>query len=284
MLDLKTKSSAEKENQNKACKVCDSELQPIDEVDLNKACGPKETYIKERSNILVQYWECKNCGFIHTYYFEKYTSKDWLDKIYNQDYYTKVDPDYLDKRPKLNARLILSILKVIGYKNSGLDYGGGSGQTGKLIRLNGYGYDWYDPYGKSELNKDNLGKYEFCSCMEVIEHIINPSEWIEKIIELCSKDRLIILIGTEVRPKNIKKGNLLDWWYVAPRNGHISLYTKKSLEILAKNFEMKYISINKSTHIIFKGYSVIKIFIVFIAAKILNKFAIQEIKTIKYEC
>jgi hypothetical protein len=44
----------------------------------------------------------------------------------------------------------------------------------------------------------------------------------------------------------------LNWWYVSPRNGHISIYSKKSLNALFGLFLFKVINLSDNIHLIYK--------------------------------
>jgi hypothetical protein len=43
----------------------------------------------------------------------------------------------------------------------------------------------------------------------------------------------VILFSTWLSDDHIRPHERLTWWYAAPRNGHISLYSRQSLAILA---------------------------------------------------
>jgi hypothetical protein len=53
------------------------------------------------------------------------------------------------------------------------------------------------------------------------------------------KDDGCIIISQTVQPNNIMsvRGN---WWYLAPRNGHVSTYTEESLEILGASASLNF--------------------------------------------
>jgi hypothetical protein len=43
----------------------------------------------------------------------------------------------------------------------------------------------------------------------------------------------VLLFSTTVLDGNIKPNSCLSWWYVLLRNGHISIFSRKRIEILA---------------------------------------------------
>ncbi len=47
------------------------------------------------------------------------------------------------------------------------------------------------------------------------------------------KDDGIVIFSTLLSDGNVAERQRLTWWYASPRNGHISLYSRDSLEHLA---------------------------------------------------
>jgi len=214
------------------CKICESTAIPFDMVDLLKQC---ETpfYPDTPSLIPVIYHRCTTCGFIFTTYFDEFSGEMWRKHIYNSDY-IKVDPEYLDARPKRNSFFIDTLLSAKKTSVIGIDYGGGNGVTAEILRGLGYEYDSYDPYGTSSMDNTKIGSYNFCSAIEVLEHAPDPVGLMADLVGLANHDRLIVLIGTCTSDRAVTNGQRLSWWYAAPRNGHISLFSENSLSILAK--------------------------------------------------
>lgn len=231
-----------------SCKICKHTAIPFDMVDFNKS-GDYSLYPRGLSGIPVVYHRCEECGFIYTNFFDDFPPEWWGKYIYNQEYFSIVDPDYASARPKANASEISKILKgktdVVG-----LDYGGGSGLTAQLLRDRGLLFDCYDPYGKQEVTTETIGRYNFCTAIEVFEHLPNPVETMQSILSMCQSDGLTILIGTALSDGHVSARNRLQWWYVAPRNGHISIFSKKSLGQLASMFGLIYAGHVGSTHVL----------------------------------
>jgi len=237
------------------CKVCGGDAHPFDLVDFNKSCDSC-LYPLGLSGIPVIYRLCNQCQFIFTDFFDGFTSEQWQRYVYNDDY-VKVDSDYLDVRPRRNARELIAFLD--GRRDSiiGLDYGGGNGLTAALLRENGWAFDSYDPFGHTDLSPDRIGRYNFCSAFEVFEHTPDPVGSLRDIIEKTRSGRLMILIGTGVNDGVVSKETRLSWWYAAPRNGHVSLYSRKSLQTLAANFGLTYTTVRakSTTHLLARGIS-----------------------------
>jgi hypothetical protein len=231
-----------------SCKICKHTAIPFDLVDFNKS-GDYDLYPRGLSGIPVVYHRCEECGFVYTNFFDNFPSEWWGRYIYNDEYYSTIDPDYESARPKANSSEISEILRgkseVIG-----LDYGGGSGLTAQLLRERGLLFDCYDPYGRQDVSSERIGRYNFCTAIEVFEHLPNPVETMRSILSMCQSDQLTILIGTALSDGRITARNRLQWWYVAPRNGHISIFSKKSLDQLASMFDLVYAGHVGSSHVL----------------------------------
>jgi len=58
----------------------------------------------------------------------------------------------------------------------------------------------------------------------------------------------IILFSTLLSNENIKRHARLTWWYASPRNGHISLYSQKSLAMIAAKEKLSFGSFSAGFH------------------------------------
>jgi hypothetical protein len=65
---------------------------------------------------------------------------------------------------------------------------------------------------------------------------------------MASADRLIIYFNTGVHDFKVTPENRLTWKYVAPRNGHISIYSSKSLQLLGAGFGLTFSSLRSGSH------------------------------------
>jgi Methyltransferase domain len=61
----------------------------------------------------------------------------------------------------------------------------------------------------------------------------------------------LILFSTLLQPADIDHQGL-NWWYAGPRNGHVSLYSRDSLERLVQPFGFKLGSFNDGMHVLFR--------------------------------
>ena len=238
----------------KPCKVCqgDSPLHGV--VDFSKCCETPR-YPSGHVGVPVYYRRCKRCGFVYTDFFDDFSPGMWTTYLYNEDYYATVDPDYLDRRPQMNAAVVDALLCAEPTSWIGLDYGGGNGLTAKHLQGRGYSYDTHDPFGVSDMHPSRKGRYNFCSSFEVAEHTPDPVGFMADIVALCSPDRLAVLVGTHTNDGHLSHPGDLNWWYAAPRNGHISLHSRRSLTELSKRFALDCYSLSEQTHLFTRGYT-----------------------------
>jgi len=82
------------------------------------------------------------------------------------------------------------------------------------------------------------GTYDIVTCFEVIEHITSPTAALTDMLSFLA-DQGCIVLGEALQPPDIDRvrGN---WWYVAPRNGHVSTFADRTLVALADRHGMVY--------------------------------------------
>jgi 2-polyprenyl-6-hydroxyphenyl methylase/3-demethylubiquinone-9 3-methyltransferase len=88
----------------------------------------------------------------------------------------------------------------------------------------------YDPHNSSFDLFPNK-KFDIIFSSEVFEHCVNLNTLSKELSKLLHEDGLIIF-STMLQPKNLSEIKC-SWWYISPRNGHISIYSQKSLKTLA---------------------------------------------------
>jgi hypothetical protein len=202
------------------CKVCASPAPFFDVVDFNKCGG---FYCFGPSGVAVHYHRCNECGFLFTPFFDNWTSEDFRRFIYNADY-TLVDPDYVSIRPISVAGQLARLLD--GHQDARiLDYGAGRGVFAERMAALGFRrVESYDPFS---IPTRPRGRFDIITCTEVIEHIPSPLAAFEDMQSLLM-DQSCIILGETLQPPDIctVRGN---WWYVAPRNGHVSTFADRTL-------------------------------------------------------
>lgn len=195
------------------------------------------------STVLVPYFACTNCGFVFTNHMDNWTAEDFQRNIYNNDY-AMIDPPIpgrvnvlLQETPSYLMGLHIA-RHFEGSQNRIriLDYGAGGdpGPTGQALMDSGFMVDSYEPYRANCRNPE--GKYDLIICIEVLEHCHDLGRLREFFPEHLSMDGLI-WIQTLLHPHPTPE-RILDSWYIAPRNGHISIHTLWSLTLLFNSMGM----------------------------------------------
>lgn len=193
----------------------------------------------------VKYFCCNNCGFLQTE--EPY----WLEESYKESI-NRTDTGILARNIYLSKIIALFIYFFFDKDSKFLDYAGGYGIFTRLMRDIGLDFYWTDIYSKNlvargfEFNDKHI--YELVTSIEVFEHLTQPIEEIENILKISQN----IIFTTELLPNdNIPNPN--DWWYYGLEHGqHISFYSKKTLEFIAKKYELNLYSNNSNFHILTK--------------------------------
>ena len=254
----------------RGCKICGGEGKPVDILDLNKSCSSGRFPTKP-SFVPIVYWQCSRCFFIFTDYFDKFTAEEWRTYIYNEDYMS-IDPDFQIERPLVNARMLRSFLFNKRDDVIGLDYGAGNGRTAFLMRERGWIYDSFDPYGYTDISPDRINRYNFCSAIEVFEHLTDPIAALSAILEKCDPNKLIIMISTAASDGAISSQTGLSWWYAAPRNGHVSLYSSQSFQVLAARAGLSCVFVKSGPFFLTRGYSEREVRWLIIRGKVLRRW------------
>lgn len=219
------------------CKICAAPTDLYDVVDLAKTCDLVSAYPRGLTGTPVYYRRCRECAFIFTSHFDAYTDAQWRE-VYNADY-DVIDPDYALRRPVRNARFIEILLHHRRNSIIGLDFGGGNGVTADVLRRRGWAFDSHDPFGKSQMRPSFQKQYNVTTAFEVFEHVPDPVRTLEYILAKMTEHLPLVIIGTAASDKGVDDVRRLSWWYASPRNGHISLFSKRSLAALASRFGMQ---------------------------------------------
>ncbi len=211
------------------CKICDTTSEKIFKV-------------KIMNKYDVSYFNCANCGFIQTE--EPY----WLNEAY------KVSINLTDvgllSRNFYFSKLTATILYYVFGKNTVcLDYAGGYGVFVRLMRDIGFDFYWQDAYTDNLFAKGfeynpKSDKTGLITSFECFEHFINPIDEISKLLNISNN----IVFSTELLPSPAPQPD--KWWYYGFNHGqHISFYSLKTLNYIAKKFNLYFYSNNCNYHI-----------------------------------
>ena len=231
------------------CKVCAGHARLFDVVDFNKICAHAGAYYPYGlSGVSVPYYRCDACQFIFTVFFDDWSQQDFAEFIYNVDY-RHVDPDYVSERPTRMARWIATGLKDMK-DSSILDFGSGSGLLQSLLAKEGFSkIVGYDPISNPDLPET---KFDLIFAFEVIEHSPDPLWTFGQLASLMVEGGCLIVSQT-LQPRNVDtiRGS---WWYIAPRNGHVSTYSIRTLRDLSAKVGLLIARrLNETTYAFTKG-------------------------------
>lgn len=233
-----------------SCPVCSNPTFLFDVVDFSKSCEEKNGKFLKLSGEPIYYYCCEVCNFLFAKEMYLWSPEKFKTKIYNKDY-IDVDPDYLKLRPQNNANIISEMFKNQKVDIKHLDYGGGNGLLSKKLKEDGFDSKSYDPFTDLNININNIGKFNLITAFEVFEHVADVKKLMNN-LKLLLEDQGLILFSTLISDNKIIKNQRLTWWYVAPRNGHISIFSRKSLSTLSRNFELNFGSFDNGFHILCK--------------------------------
>jgi hypothetical protein len=209
------------------CKICESPAPLYGVVDFNKCCEEARGFRLPLSGVPIYYRSCPRCGFVFTDAFDDWSVDQFRAHIYNDDY-GMVDPDYGTRRPSANALSVVDLWGAIKADTRVLDYGGGNDTLCAILRTQGFAAAiTYDPM-VPEFARRPPGKFDLVTCFETLEHLPDPAAGIAALVESVA-DPGMVFYSTLVQPPNLGEHGGPAWWYVAPRNGHISLFTKQAL-------------------------------------------------------
>jgi SAM-dependent methyltransferase len=231
------------------CPVCGEACSLLDVVDFNKSCEEVRGNFLRLTGIPVYYLLCGNCSFCFAPEFSGWTLPEFEEKIYNSEYHL-VDPDYIDVRPRANATSIMALFKESSHPITHLDYGGGSGVLASILKESNFDSVSYDPFVDRQVDIEQLGKFDLITAFEVFEHVPDVQQLMANLQTLLSPDG-IVLFSTLLSDGNIQPNQRINWWYASPRNGHISLFSKKSLTVLAHHHGFNFGSFSVGFHVFF---------------------------------
>jgi SAM-dependent methyltransferase len=234
---------------NFPCPVCNGSCSLHDVVDFNKSCEEAKGKFLGLAAIPIYYALCGNCGFCFAPEIAAWNLEEFSEKIYN-DEYVLVDPDYVESRPKANAANLTSMFSDHTFSFKHLDYGGGDGLLTSLLNKSGWQSVSHDPFVNKNVSIDQLGKFDLITAFEVFEHVPDPQHLMTSLRTLLSQNG-VILFSTLLSDGKIVPNQRINWWYASPRNGHISLFSRKSLAILAQSSGYNFGSFSSLFHVFF---------------------------------
>ena len=233
------------------CPICEGTCFQLDVVDFNKSCEESRGKHLPLAGVPIYYSLCEQCGFCFAPEFSQWQLEDFEKKIYNSEY-VQVDPDYLDVRPRANANSLIGAFGDRGTRIQHLDYGGGSGLLSEILRKSAWKSTSYDPFVDRGISLENLGKFDLITAYEVFEHVPDVRQLISNLSSLLAQDG-VVLFSTLLSDGNLGPRQRISWWYASPRNGHISLFSRKSLTVLGAKKGFHFASFSPGFHVFWRN-------------------------------
>lgn len=233
------------------CKICGGNAPLAWVTDFSRTCREREGFFTPLSGQPVYYRRCEVCGFAFTNDFDAWTPDDFRLRVYNDDY-ALIDPDHTERRPSEYAKTIRRAFGDAICSLSMLDYGGRDGELAS--RLTGFASAaTYDPMVPEHSYRPDAA-FDLVTCLETLEHCPDPMATARDIAALTRPDGLVIAstlcFPTELAHDDRNFGAV--WWYAAPRNGHISLFTRDALTRMWNEVGMQCVMFSDSSHIAFR--------------------------------
>jgi SAM-dependent methyltransferase len=94
------------------------------------------------------------------------------------------------------------------------------------------------------------GRFDLVTCFETLEHLPDPQAGIAQIVEFVA-DPGLILFTTLLLPADFDTQRL-NWWYIGPRNGHVSIFSRQALTGVWSRFGYKLVSFNDNIHLAYR--------------------------------
>ena len=233
----------------RSCKACGTPSPVLGSVDFNKCCEDRRRVALPLSGRAVTYHRCPACALLFTGDFDAWDREDFRTQIYNEGY-ADVDPDYAVSRPAASAELIGTLFGEACRGLDVLDYGGGDGALAALLtRQHGMVAEVYDPFNPAcDIPPHRL--FPLITCFEVLEHTPDPRATIFEIAGLVQTDGVVVFSTLLQLDDFLQQG--LGWWYVAPRNGHLTMYSAQALRALWAELGFQLISYGDNLHVAYR--------------------------------
>lgn len=209
-------------------KICYAEIIATKE-DMRWDCFGKEKFIIK----------CPHCNTVQL--IPQWTEKE-LDELYNG--YTNQKDFPWQKQAK---RITKYLLKYVKDDNFILEVGSGKGENVKFLSDKGYMIEGIDKdptycdeiYTKHKDFKDLHGRWDFIYAIQVFEHINNPIEFINKILELLlPKGRFLLEIPNLEDPiLSLYHNKAFEKYYYIPH--HLYFWTPETIKILFDKSDIK---------------------------------------------
>ncbi len=221
------------------CQICGGVTHVALVKERNVSCGDyfegRRIYSADRGDM--ELIECSACGFASFEEMSLWSPDVFQREIYNQDY-DLCDPPFLDERPRKLAKWLGASLAPTDL----IDFGGGNGKMAGLLAEQGFESVSFDPFYGDPVAPAHTAS--IVTAFEVVEHVPVQQDLFATLRDLAHADGLIVF-STLLKPQRLTG----DWWYVSPRNGHVSFHTRQSLSHLLGALGLSHICLSDEIHV-----------------------------------
>ena len=204
----------------------------------NQTC---DTFVDEKTAI--EYGYCESCQYIFK------SSEHYQDFSAQKERYNLHENDENDEGYQAYFQRFLNFtLPLVGKLETALDFGcGASSLLAKLLEKEGVACDYYDPiYHPDTL--DNSKKYELIVSTEVFEHLHQPREVFESLIDRLEEGSYLAL-QTQFHPNNIEA---FKKWYYHQDPTHIVFFTAKTFKVMCEKFACEFVGDNGKNMVVIR--------------------------------
>ena len=210
-------------------------------------CDEKTSaFVDEKTDIT--YYHCKSCEYIFKSP-EYYQDFDAQKERYNLHENSAEDEGY----KAYFQRFLDFVLPYVFYPENScpenaLDFGcGATSLLSAMLEEEGIKTDYYDPiYHPSTLS--NSKKYELIVSTEVFEHLHQPREVFESLIERLEESGYLAL-QTQFHPNDVEA---FKKWYYHQDPTHIVFFTAKTFRVLCEMSGCEFVSDNGKNMVVIK--------------------------------
>ncbi len=182
----------------------------------------------------VEYSQCTSCGLVQT------QEPHWLDEAYASPI-ASADTGILQRNLYLSRVASLVLWRLFGGRGKYLDAAGGYGLFTRLMRDAGFDYYWCDPHTPNLVARGfeggrGGGPYQAVSAFEVLEHVVDPLEFLSSLMR--DMDTRTLIVSTETFAGDAPAPDR--WWYYTFDTGqHISFYRRSTLEAIGRKLGLR---------------------------------------------
>ena len=200
---------------------------------------PTASFTQEKTNI--KYYHCKACEYIFKSP-ECYQDLNSQKERYNLHENNEEDAGYV----AYFQRFLDFILPLVERPRNALDFGcGRTSLLASLLEKEGIACDYYDPIYHPDILVDNK-KYDLIVSTEVFEHLHQPSEVFESLVEKLN-DGGYLAIQTEFHSN--EEASFKKWWYPQDPT-HIVFFRAHTFKVLCEKYRCKLVTDNTKNMVV----------------------------------